>query len=267
MAQVDLSSGVLAGTEVSGSLSWDLSGLLAGMGDTSGSIRFQGMLSGAFGGLGDVSPVAAVRTLLVGGSTAGVGEVYLDTESLLMGLLAGQGGLSGDPSQVLGLSGWFSGVGDVVESAPLPLYGFGEITAYVEFRTFMPPICPLPEVPSFRWQSDFGRCSLVFKLCDARGLPYSPVTVLYELYQVMPGGYRLLRGPPNRQPIMEDVGSYYATGTAGECGQPGDWVIVWRWQRDPWSPVQTREMPFRVVDWANCDCDTTPRVRKYGWDS
>jgi hypothetical protein len=247
-------------------VTWDLSGAFGGAGDTTGSITFQGILSGLLAGTGDVSSLDAVRVFLVGGRTEGVGDIRLDTETAFSGLLDGTGDLSADTQQVLAISGMFWGYGDVVESAPLPFYGFGDLVGYADVRQWPAPLCSPAAVPSFRWNAEFDRCGLSLNLCDARGLPYSPVTVLYAMYQVMPGGYRLLRGQPNRKPVTEGVGSYYATGTAGECGQPGDWVIVWRWQRDPFSPVETREMSFRVVDTANCPCDTLPRMRKYGWN-
>ena len=266
MAQIDLAGALTASASLGGSLAWNHSGTFGGLGDVSGSLTFQGILGSTFGGIGDVPSLEAIVTLLVGGQTNGVGEVTLDTDHALAGVLDGLGELLDNVLHIRGLEGVFSGNGTLLDSTPLVFYGVGDLVAYVETQQWPPPVCPPSVGPSFLWRSEFGRCGLTLRLCDEWGVPYSPTTVLYALYQVMPGGYRLLRGSFNHRPVQDGVGSYYAIGIAGECGQPGSWVIMWRWQIDAFSVVETREMAFQVLDGANNPCDTTTRVRKFGWN-
>jgi hypothetical protein len=112
----------------------------------------------------------------------------------------------------------------------------------------------------------FQRGDLAIYIRDAAG-PVSPVRVVYTLYQKRPNGTRFQVGP-SRLPVKGDVGEYYATGRAGELGQPGDWVIVWEYQESPQFKAQTKEMTFRVLDavMANDPMDATVRCRKYGWN-
>jgi len=75
-------------------------------------------------------------------------------------------------------------------------------------------------------------------------------------------------GPADVTAVKQDVGLYYAVGTAGENGQPGDWVIQWACQQFFNGPVTTTEYQFQVVDVISSPIprDPTCRTVKYGWD-
>jgi hypothetical protein len=244
----------------------DLNEAFGGLGEVQGVWASQAFMSGAFGGVGGMAPATPLAAFLVGGWASGQGTIQADTEASLTGILPGLGTVSGSPVLTKVAAGWVRGMGDILDSAPYPMAGYGDLVGCLEVRQQPTPICRTPEPTAVRWGRDFGRCDLTLCLRDSRGMPYSPVGVSYTMYQVMDGGYKLQRGPAGRTPVMEGVGSYYVTGTIGECGQPGDWVIVWKWQKDAASPVQCATVPFRVVDSANCFCDTTTRVKKYGWE-
>jgi hypothetical protein len=245
----------------------DISDILPGSGDITGDPIYGVLLFESFLGSGSISASSLILSLIVGGQASGSGNIQDELDEQISGTLQGQGDVNGSLVVSSIISGHTLGFGDISESVPLPLQGFGNLYAYMDVIPLPRAICP-PCVPrSFSWRYEFTSGDLTLKICDVYGNPYSPFVVLYALYQILPGGYKKLVGPPNRRPVMQNVGCYYATGTAGECGQPGNWCIVWRWQKTPSSPVVTSEECFTIKDQvALLGCDVSPRVKKYGWD-
>jgi hypothetical protein len=119
---------------------------------------------------------------------------------------------------------------------------------------------------TFRYMQWYQRDDLSILLCDDNG-PVDPVWVRFTLYLVMPSGVRRQIGVAQRTPVHGGVGEFYASGKAGDGGQPGDWVIVWEFRLESQSVNQTTEMEFQVLDAvaANDPLDETVRCRRYGW--
>lgn len=120
---------------------------------------------------------------------------------------------------------------------------------------------------TFRWMQLFQRGDLSIFFCDGDGT-VAPIQVVYSLYFVRLGGTRRPVGPPNREPVSGDFGEFYAVGSAGAGGQPGNWVIEWKYQRSIFHPVEVVEMPFMVLDavLAQDPYDITDRKVKFGWN-
>jgi hypothetical protein len=119
----------------------------------------------------------------------------------------------------------------------------------------------------FRWGYMFTRGDLMLCLFDRSRNPISPYNVSYTMYQVR-GQLIMQTGPFAKSPVMQKVGLYYATGTSGENGQPGNWLIRWSYQVTFQGAPTTVDFPFQVVDAVTKPIpgDPTCRVVKYGWD-
>lgn len=111
---------------------------------------------------------------------------------------------------------------------------------------------------SFRWQQEFERGDLEIMLVDGQGEPRDPAHIWYTLHMVTPTGTLRRIGPARRTPTREDLGKFYVTGTAGEGGQPGPWVVRWAFQMTGTEPAVVRDERFEVV------AAPTPWVKK-GW--
>lgn len=237
----------------------DLSESLDGQGEVAGLLAWSVYLSDPADGAGDLTG-EPVQTFMVGGQVRGFGT--LTGEQVYAGQVGGLGEVTGDFVQTFFLRGVVRGLGNFRDSVPMPLAGYGSLQAYVEVTQAPLPICTPDTRQRFGYQTQFQRGGLELCLCDGQGNPYSPVTVTYAVYEVLAGGYRQLRGSPRRVPAKAGIGRYYATGYLGECGQPGDWVIVWSWSGG--GGCQTREESFVLEagpPLANpCGCV------KYGWD-
>jgi hypothetical protein len=105
---------------------------------------------------------------------------------------------------------------------------------------------PRPVVREFRWQQVFVPGDLDIQIRDLNGNTIDPSAIGYTLYQREPGGSLRQVGQQGKRPVKADVGRYYVVGSAGEGGQPGEWVIVWSYQLTPQTAVITRERTFRV---------------------
>jgi len=153
--------------------------------------------------------------------------------------------------------------------AVLPIHGTSVMVCNPVVDHYPPAIRAIVSPgKSFRYLERFERGGLPVFLCERSG-PISPVWVRFTLYQVCPnGGTRWRKGPAQRTPAQGVVGEYYATGRAGESGQPGDWVIVWEFRRNLQSATQSKEMEFQVFDAvaAADPRDVTVRHRKFGWN-
>lgn len=244
----------------------DTYGTLEGFGDVAGSPAYWVNVSGLLSGEGSVGAIGPVVTFLLGGQAFGAGTIRDDLLVNLSAEVAGVGALTGELVVSSALTGAFSGSGDLRESAPLPLRGYGTLQAYLEVLTVPRPVCgPRTSVPTLGYMQTLGPGDLTLTIRDAQGNAFSPARVTYALYQVTSSGYRQLRGPTLRTPVMTFGGTYYATGLAGECGQPGNYVIVWTWQRAQGFPCESQSDPFIVQDAAmRAPCDPN-RKRKYGW--
>lgn len=245
-----------------------LGGTLAGAGEVAGSPAYWLIFGGSLSGLASVSTPSPILTFLVGGQMIGFGTIYDELLLNIAGVMQGVGQVTGTLVQTIPLPpGFLQGQGNIAESAPLPLQGFGGLVAFMEVVRPPGPVCPCnaPPIKSFGYLQTLSRCDLTLCLTDAYGNNFSPAVVTYAVYQVLRGGYKQLRGPAKRTPVMTPDGCYYAPFVAGDCGQPGDWCIVWTWQRYIGAPCESREECFKVLDQAMQNpCDPN-RKRKFGW--
>lgn len=264
-------SGSVAGAAVNtgaAALYMPLSDPLPGVGDILGTAIPWVNLSGTLPGTSNVSTPSPEVTFLLGGQAFGFGTIQDDLLINVAGSVLGLGQVSGLLVVISPFAGLLFGQGDVVESAPLPLRGFGALAAFVEIVRPPGPVCGCndPPVKSFGYLQTLSRCDLTLCITDAYGNNFSPAVVTYAVYQVLRGGYKQLRGPAKRTPVMTPDGCYYAPFVAGDCGQPGDWCIIWTWQRYIGAPCESRTECFKVLDQAMQNpCDPN-RKRKFGWN-
>lgn len=223
----------------------DLDGTLDGTGDVvAGALVSWVTLVESLGGASTTPMLSPVITFLVGGQVQGVGTVLIDAQLDLTEALNGFGNVLGTLVQTYPLTGITGGVGNLVISFPLPLLGFGNLTAYLDLLHVLDPVCPPKPVKTFAYMQVLQPDDLTLCLTDKSGNPYAPVSVTYAIYEVLPDGYRQLRGPAQRTPGMKCLGHYHATGFIGDCGQPGDWLIVWSYSNG--GPPCKVEESFRV---------------------
>jgi len=130
------------------------------------------------------------------------------------------------------------------------------IPATAQAPTFSPGVFPLGYV--------FQRGDLPIYLSDMAGTSIDPATITFTIFRYEPGNPNPIQaGASERIPVHHTVGEFYATGVSGECGQPGDWFVRWRYQELPDSPLIEDIFPFKVFDtakYAPGGCDS-----KYGW--
>jgi hypothetical protein len=261
---------------------------------TSGSVHLTGSLAvhyavpGSVSGSGNPSDVLSVLNL-VQATVSGTSTVSGAIELIIgfSGVASGSGGPSdgltvdavgtasgtstvsaGTLVQIYSLVGIVSGQGTVALSVPEPAVGVAIVSGFMEVLCIPPPICETPQVQKyFRWGHQFVPGDLTIQVTGQMGNPLGPVCIRYTLYQVERGCAPIQRGPSGRHPGNAGVGSYYATGFAGECGQPGLWLIRWSYQKTFGDSFQERDCYFYVVDSVLCPVpgDTLPRNCKYGW--
>jgi hypothetical protein len=168
--------------------------------------------------------------------------------------------------------GYSAGMGFLgIVGAPMAIQGQGTVSAYVEV-VHLAPLCPpspcrckTNDNATMRWGQTLGPGDLWVRFREGVN-PISPYSVCYTLYRRLKGGYEQQVGASCRCAASSKVGEFYAPWTAQE-GQPGEWVIVWSWQRTAGGATQTMRSCFSVHDaaMANEPTDCTPRVKKYGW--
>lgn len=101
----------------------------------------------------------------------------------------------------------------------------------------------------FRFGHVFQRGDLPIYITDLADNPMSPYLVRYTMYYWPKGSQSKIRvGAEDRTPVNTGVGEYYATGVAGQCGQPGDWCVEWKIQESFGSPMVTEVFNFKVFD-------------------
>lgn len=262
----------------------DLDGTLAGAAIIDGSLGVFADFAGSIVGSGAAMDAAIaldheIVDPIVGGSDLSASTqavfnmsgfvqgsgVVLDTRLIdLSGVVAGGSVLTGNLLRILALEGMTMGGSSLVLSVPEPIFGVGILTGYMEVTHVPLPICEIPPIHlSFPWGHQFTRGDL--SLCFDGG---RPVCIHFTLYQVVRGCQLKQIGPLNRKPVLDDKNCYYATGTAGECGQPGLWAIKWRYQKTFGDPMVEKLCYFTVLDavLSPVPGDTLQRACKYGWD-
>lgn len=167
----------------------------------------------------------------------------------------------------VGTGGIFQGGSSFLYSELIPIQGasFLAVTEVVDVQ--FPPVKAVTMGPkTFLWLQTMQRGDLSVFIHDGRNA-IRPVKVAYNLAQLRPDGSRKYVGPQYRAPVSGSLGEFYATGRAGESGQPGRWVIEWLFQRAPHSDVQIVEMHFQVLDAAAVGDprEQLDRKIKYGW--
>ena len=214
------------------------------------------------GGAGEVAGAGQWSTSLLG-YVKGYGAVIDGREIVEAGVvIAGSGSVGARYARVSDIRGYASGSSAVTSSEPAPIRGIAVVAGFMEVICVPYPICQTPAVPScFRWGHQFGPGDLQICLAGAQ-------CVSYTLYQIQKGCVPRQVGPSDRRPGKDGSGCYYATGTAGECGQPGLWLIRWTYQQSFGACLKEKDCYFYVLDSVLCPVggDELPRVCKYGWD-
>ncbi len=257
----------------------------AGSGPITPFLIFGGTLSGS-----GVASAGFTQTLLFSAEPVGLGDLSDTLLALVSGTASGTSTATATMQHIVGLRGVASGVGTFNLSIPEEIFGFGILTAFMEVLHVPRPLCP-PRctcsahgpvntdpisgatfgpggIKRFRWLQTFQRGDLAICIRDVRGVPFGPYFIGYTMFTVSSTGVMHQVGPTDHKPVMATLGTYYATGTAGENGQPGNWAIRWRFQRSFGGPVMEQIQQFQVLDavLAQEPLDQTVRVRKFGWN-
>lgn len=245
----------------------DASGTASGVGSATGACTLLFHSSGTGVGSSSIQGGFGLN-LIFTGITSGEGSVAWDYLLEGAGTVVGSSTASGAGALWVNSPGYAEGSSRLAWSFPLPAQGTSFASAFAIVERHLPAVTAvLPAPKTFRYLQWFQKGDLPIFIRDARG-PVSPVRISYTFFFVRLDGTRVQMGPKNRVPVKGDVGEFYASGRAGELGQPGSWVIRWEFQKDCGSVPQSNEMCFRVHDAvlaASCT-DATVRVRKYGWE-
>jgi hypothetical protein len=178
----------------------------------------------------------------------------------------GGGDLQGNVALIRSLIGDVFGYGGLQLSELEALAGMGLLSGYLDLVHVPRPVRCHQKYREFRLGHVFGRGDLSF-LLRLDGAPSSLYRVTYSLFQVHPGGSQQLVGSPERYPVMATVGEYYATFRSDDVGQPGDWLIRWRYQLSPSTQPLVEDYRFSILDavLAKDPNDGTPRKTRRGW--
>lgn len=244
----------------------DVAGSVTGSGGISGTVLLRHLFGASFGGTGTVSG-AAQRVLVFSGSPSGSASITDQFLFKASGSFSGTATVTGNATRIRSVGGYSFGSGAFKVSLPEPIQGIGTLLGLIEVTCVPPPVCPPTPRTTVRWSQVLGNGDLVLCLTDKRGNPVGPVFIGYTLFQVVRGCQLHQVGCSDRRPATAKLGTYYVTGTAGEEGQPGSWVIRWRFRRSFAEPIVEQDFCFRVVDAVLCPVpgDTLCRVCKYGW--
>lgn len=247
--------------------------LIDGSGETTGLTTVTGaaaLLLGPGGLAAGTSTVTgtAGRYLLFTGQIHGTSVLEADLTTPVAGTAAGSGDATVTGVRIQRASGQIQGTSRLTWSYPYPIHGISSMAGVIEVQCHFPPINAIVAEPkTFRYMQLLQRGDLPVYISNAAG-PVTPVRVTYTMYQLRPDGSRKQVGPSGRTPVKGVVGEFYATGRAGELGQPGSWILRWEWQRTYQSVIQYKEMCFQVFDavLAADSRDVTVRCKKYGWN-
>jgi hypothetical protein len=272
MAVIDIDGTTTGGTVTTGSLA-----VLAAMGGIT-----IGSGSGA-SALPSQSLDQMLSETLTGGSTvSGIGQALIDVSGMAIGSgssidgsvvdvaggVLGSTTLFGNARRIFNMRGYAYGRSITGDSTPYPIYGTAIVSGVLEITHIGYPICQTPLVKkSFRWGHSFAPGDLEVQVVGPGNNPVGPVCMQFTMFQVQQGCALMQKGL-TRRPGKTGVGKFYATGTAGECGQPGLWVIRWSHQITTGGPTVEKDCYFYVLDSTVCSIpgDTLNRGCKYGWD-
>jgi hypothetical protein len=216
-------------------------------------------------GSGDLTVSSWLRSFI---STAQlVGQGFL-TQSDKKGdvSVVGIGSLAiGHSVRVISASVRLLGASKVSISMPTPMVGYGNLAAFYVVDKVLPPLCLQTKPPMLRWGQDIQRGMLGIWLRDYKNCPISPFKVTYTLFMVTPSGQLSQVGPCERTPAKGALGEFYATGIAGDLGQPGLWSIRWTYQVSFNGPRYYESMQFNVFDAWLARVPDPNRICKKGW--
>lgn len=210
------------------------------------------------------------HVILCSATARGYGRLTIG-QILASGTVVGTGTLIDPAILIIWQSGTAVGHGQLLWNGPSVIRGTGTLLAYMEVaqapRSIHHRPCNVPCNPRFRWGQELSLGDLTLHLKDLDDTPFIPYLVNYTLYYVHRGGWAQQIGATGRTPVLSSHFGFYATGFAGEGGQPGTWRIKWQWQRAVGVPLEEFSYDFCVKDavLAHEHRDTTPRVRKFGW--
>jgi hypothetical protein len=270
MAIIDVEGTTVGGVVLTAPLavSYGLSGTAAGGSVAGTSVALRHLIRHTLVGASNVSG-STQHVFSFSGLTSGSGTA-IDARVLdVQGIASGGANVTGALSMTMGLKGYALGSSVTAISAPEPIYGIAVVTGFLEKICVPYPVCQTPQVQKrFRWGHQFGIGDLEICVTGKGGNPLGPVCITYTLHQIQKGCAPKQVGPFGRKPGNSSVGCYYATGTAGECGQPGLWLIRWRYQKTFGDGFIEKDCYFYVLDSVLCPVpgDTLPRACKYGWD-
>lgn len=270
MALIDIDGTAVGSVTLTGPLavSYGLGETMEGSGDPSTSTSVLHEIPYTVTGAASVS-ANEQSVFNFSGFAIGSGDALDASIKDVDGVVTGSGSVTGDLVRIIGVQGATYGSSLASISVPEPIFGVAIVTAHMEVIHVGYPICETPQVQkSFRWGHQFGTGDL--DICVTKGgNPLGPVCITFTMYQIQRGCQLLQKGPGGRRPVTTSrVGCYYATGTAGECGQPGLWMIRWRYQGTFGGPWVEKDCYFYVLDSVLCPVpgDTLVRECKYGWD-
>lgn len=172
---------------------------------------------------------------------------------------------SGAAVLVREISGHFSGGGGLSLWAPEQMEGHGRLVGRYEVVSLPRPLVAQRPPKCFRWGHQFGPGDLEFTVSGSEA---GASCVRFTLYQIQQGCLPRQIGPKERKPAVGKLGTYYATGTAGECGQPGFWMVRWCYTRSFAGAPLCSDCYFYVLDSVVCPIpgDILRRTLKYGWE-
>jgi len=247
---------------------YDIDGTTTGAASVNGSVTLIHNIVDPIVGAANVGG-STIGVFYVSGHVTGAGDLIDDSIADIAGIADGGSNVTADLLRRVGVRGQTHGEGHLNFSEYDPIYGVAVVTAYMDVVHVPPPICEAPVVSvGFRWGHIFTWGDLIYSVIDGSGKPYDPEAVGYTMYQMQPGCALEQIGPGNQRPAKHKLGCYYVTGTAGECGQPGLWMVRWCYQRTYNDPVVEEDCYFQVLDAISCPVtgDTLERYCKYGWD-
>ena len=222
----------------------DASGLAAGSSTVAADAVVALTASAGFvGGASFAGQGAAIR--LSSASFLGTSLAAWDYQLEAAGEVEGVSSATASAHRARTTGAGFLGRSSFVYGTLLPIHGSSFFSVAIVVDQHLPPLSAAAgATKTFRWLQQLQRGDLAVFLCG----PAIPVRISYRLAQVRPDGSRKHVGPKARSPSRGAVGEFYATGRAGEAGQPGDWVIEWTYQRTAQSHPERSEMAFRVLD-------------------
>lgn len=245
---------------------FDASGTASGSSAASGSalVRVRGagtfLGSSAFTGLAGVNQLSSARFQ---GASAFAWDYFVEASATI----AGTSAASAEGFVVANARAIIQGTSRFFYITPLVIWGSSTFSVVTFVDHQLPPIKAMTMGPkAFRWLQTLQRGDLSIFICQGRNAMI-PARIAYSLVQVRLDGSKKHVGPQNRTPVPGEVGEFYASGRAGESGQPGQWLIEWLYQLTPQSKIQKTVMPFQVLDAVAVGDprDSLQRRIKFGW--